>query len=265
MKSEKTYYERVERFKRIVGIAASLISVCAVLIVFGSATFRPEIEVKLAKPDALLQAPGLPVIAEPAQTFSAAPSETFSASAAPSETEDVPIASAGSTALELTSESEPVPGAETAPCLSSINLDADTQASIYALCGNDKALFCAVMAIAREETGFNPTASGDSGRCVGMMQINRNFHLERMERLNVTDLTDPVQCAAVAIDYLRELSETFGWVEDHGLYLAYNAGPVGAENLRQAGICSTRYTYEVLRYYREYMEEFENMEGGNET
>lgn len=269
MNKEKDNARFVENFRKITGFLALLVSVCGVVAVFGSATFRPPIEVRLADAEPVERVSPLPLkasapVPSPAADFTA--SETVPA---PAELEmSEPEITQSETEQEMP-EPEAVPNqdapAPAAPYLASVNLDADTQTSIFALCDNDKALFCAVMAIAREETGFNPTASGDSGRCVGMMQINRNFRLERMEKLNVTDLTDPVQCAAVAIDYLRELSETFGWVEDHGLYLAYNAGPVGAENLRQAGVCSTRYTYEVLRYYREYMEEIENMEGGSET
>lgn len=57
-----------------------------------------------------------------------------------------------------------------------------------------------------------------------------------MEKQGATDLTDPVQCAAVAIDYIRELSLTFGWVDNHPLYLAYNSGPAGASRLNQIGV-----------------------------
>ena len=43
----------------------------------------------------------------------------------------------------------------------------------------------------------------------------------------VTDLTDPVQCAAVAVDYLLELEGITGaGTEDHQLYTSYNAGPL---------------------------------------
>ena len=42
----------------------------------------------------------------------------------------------------------------------------------------------------------------------------------------MTDLTDPVQCAAVAVDYLLELEGITGaGTEDHQLYTSYNAGP----------------------------------------
>ena len=64
------------------------------------------------------------------------------------------------------------------------------------------------MAIAAVESDFNPRGIGDDGDSIGMMQINTCWHTGRMAALGVTDLTDPVQCAAVAIDYLLELEET---------------------------------------------------------
>lgn len=107
-----------------------------------------------------------------------------------------------------------------------VPLGAETQRAIFDECGQDTHLFCAVMAIAAVESGFDPQLAGDGGDSVGMMQINTRWHTGRMDALGVTDLEDPVQCAAVAIDYLLELKEITGaGVEDHQLYTSYNAGP----------------------------------------
>ena len=239
--------------------------VCGTAVLMGSATFRVQAvscptEVTVAE---RMPAPSLPpvkITPRPIPT----PTLTFTEiTEFPPAPEAIPEAEYEPEPEAVLEElSEPI----LEPILASVSLDAETQVAIYDLCEGDDELFCAVMAIAREETGFNPSALGDSGRCVGMMQINRSFHLDRMEKLGVTDLTDPVQCAAVAIDYIRELSVSFGWVDSHPLYLAYNAGPVGAANLNKAGVYSSRYTYEVLRYYNEYMKELnptETEEGGN--
>ena len=248
-----------------------MLFLCGAAVFMGSATFRVY---ALNDPagGALqrMPAPPLPpVAATPAPVQSSLPRLPDlkiipKADADPTEIKNVPGSDVASiedaVEPELATEEEPAE-----PILASVSLDADTQIAIYNLCGGDDALFCAVMAIAREETGFTPDALGDCGRCVGMMQINSSFHQERMEKLGVTDLMDPVQCAAVAIDYIQELSLTFGWVDNHPLYLAYNAGPVGASNLNQIGVYSTRYTYEVLRYFNEFMEEMnptETEEGG---
>ena len=134
-----------------------------------------------------------------------------------------------------------------------VPLEAETQWAIFEQCGQDADLFCSVMAIAEVESDFDANLLGDGGDSIGMMQINTRWHTGRMEALGVTDLTDPVQCAAVAIDYLLELE---GILEagpgDQGLYVGYNAGPSKAKRTS-----STAYSREVMAVYQEYIEEME--------
>ncbi len=134
-----------------------------------------------------------------------------------------------------------------------VPLAAETQWTIFEQCGQDADLFCAVMAIASVESGFDPQMVGDGGDSIGMMQINTRWHTGRMEALGVTDLTDPVQCAAVAIDYLLELEgELSAGPGDHKLYIGYNAGPSKAKRTS-----STNYSREVMTVYQGYLEELE--------
>lgn len=132
-----------------------------------------------------------------------------------------------------------------------VPLEAETQWAIFERCGQDADLFCAVMAIASVESSFDPQMVGDDGDSIGMMQINTRWHTGRMEALGVTDLTDPEQCAAVAIDYLLELE---GILEagpgEYRLYVGYNCGPSRA---KRTG--STAYSREVMAVYQEYIEE----------
>lgn len=137
-----------------------------------------------------------------------------------------------------------------------VDLDAETQWAIYEACGYDPGLFCLVMAIAEHESGFDPETVGDGGSSLGMMQINTRWHTGRMEALGVTDLTDPVQCATVAIDYLRELEARYGFEpESHELCLAYNMGPSGARKALADGITSNNYSESVLSTYQNYLAE----------
>lgn len=161
--------------------------------------------------------------------------------------------------LEPVSTETPGPPA---PILNSVPLDAETQLAIYGLCDGDPDLFCAVMAIAKKESEFKTNAVGDGGNSIGMMQINTPNHAGRIAALGVTDLTDPVQCALVAIDYIRELSTTygFGWVDGHQIYMAYNAGPGNARKAIQLGMTSNSYSREVLALYEGYAAEI----GGQE-
>ena len=79
-----------------------------------------------------------------------------------------------------------------------------------------------------------------------------------MERLGVTDLTDPVQNAAVGIDYMKELCKTFNVGPDsHILYVAYTYGPSGARELFSKGVYSTTYSWDAVALYEKYLAEIE--------
>lgn len=137
-------------------------------------------------------------------------------------------------------------------------LDQETQWEIYRLCGYQDSPFCFLMAIASRETGFDPQAVGDNGNSKGMMQINTRWHTGRMETLGVTDLTDPIQCAAVAMDYLKELEAQHGFPpESEALLMAYNMGPGNAKKAINAGNTSTEYSREAFRIYQGFMKEME--------
>lgn len=139
-----------------------------------------------------------------------------------------------------------------------VDLDAETQWAIYEACEYDPGLFCLVMAIAEHESGFDPQTVGDNGQSLGMMQINTRWHTGRMEALGVTDLTDPVQCAAVAIDYLQELESRYGFEPlSHELLMGYNFGPGGARKALEEGRTSSAYSREVMTVYQGYLEELE--------
>lgn len=151
-------------------------------------------------------------------------------------------------------------GSQLTTRLLDIDLDPETQWAIYQECGSDDRLFCTAMAIAYRETGgtFQADAVGDNGGSIGMFQINTRWHVDRMERLGVTDLTDPVQCAAVAVDYLKELVDRYGFEpESEALLMAYNMGPGGAKKALAAGTTSTEYSREVWAAYQGYLKEME--------
>ena len=139
-----------------------------------------------------------------------------------------------------------------------IPLEAETQWAIFEACEYDPGLFCFLMAIGQHESRFNPDTQGDGGDSLGVFQINTRWHTGRMEALGVTDLTDTAQCAAVALDYLRELVSRYGFEpESEALLMAYNMGPGGARKAINAGQTSTDYSREVMTVYRGYLEELE--------
>lgn len=65
-----------------------------------------------------------------------------------------------------------------------------------------------IQAITWRESRFQ--ADADGGSCVGIMQINKRWHLKRMDRLGVTDLWDMRQNMLVGVDLLAELFERHG-------------------------------------------------------
>lgn len=76
-----------------------------------------------------------------------------------------------------------------------------------------------------------------NGNCVGLLQINEQWHRERMKRLGVSDLKDGYSNIKVGADYLSELFE-----ENEGdLYLVlmkYNMLHDKAEGFVEQGIYS---------------------------
>ena len=75
--------------------------------------------------------------------------------------------------------------------------------------------------IAYWESRFTADAVSKNGKYIGLMQVNPVIHKDRMEKLGVTDLTDPKGCMMVAADYLLELFEEY---EDAGMVLCYYNG-----------------------------------------
>lgn len=98
-----------------------------------------------------------------------------------------------------------------------------------------------VEAIIERESGWDPEAV--NGDCIGLMQVSEKWHRERMERLGVTDLTDPYDNILVGVDYLSELSGKY----EVGLALMIYNGDSRAESLWRAGKTSDYATWILER------------------
>ena len=75
-----------------------------------------------------------------------------------------------------------------------------------------------VQAIIETESNWDPEAR--NGDCIGLMQISEYWHQDRMERLGVTDLTDPYDNILVGVDYLQELTRRY--VDQAMVLMIYN-------------------------------------------
>lgn len=107
-----------------------------------------------------------------------------------------------------------------------------------------------IIGVIRLESTFKVSNVGDGGASLGLMQIQRKWHLERMEKLGCDDLLDPYQNILVGMDYLAELMAQRGsltWA-----LMAYNGGPSYANSMAAEGSVSG-YARAVLGfrdYYR---------------
>ena len=105
-----------------------------------------------------------------------------------------------------------------------------------------------VQAIIETESNWDPEAR--NGDCVGLMQISEKWHQDRMERLGVTDLTDPYDNILVGVDYLAELFRRY---EDPAMVLMIYNGDSRAWKFWETG--------EMSKYAAKILERAEELEG----
>lgn len=83
--------------------------------------------------------------------------------------------------------------------------------------------------------------------CQGLMQINEPCHIERMERLGVSDLNNPYENIRVGVDYLAELFEEY---EEPGYVLdVYNGNSSAGDNYRHCRLSA--YSKSILELAEE--------------
>ena len=114
-----------------------------------------------------------------------------------------------------------------------VPLSEDLQIHIMKECEKSNICPAVVFAIIEQESGYNENTVGDDGESIGLMQIQKKWHLERMEKLGVTDLANPFQNVTVGIDYLLELFQEKADV--YWVLMAYNGGKAYATENWDAG------------------------------
>lgn len=132
-----------------------------------------------------------------------------------------------------------VPAAEPEPpyLREDIPLEPEMQALLYDACGETGVDYELALAVVRKETGYR-NLIGDGGESFGYMQVQPRWHCDRMERLGVTDLMDPLSNFRVGCDYLAELLEKY---ELEAALTCYNTGSPG----------HTEYADIVIGYWEE--------------
>lgn len=120
----------------------------------------------------------------------------------------------------------------------------------YCLCKQQNVRYSLILAVIERESGYRYDCTGDDGESVGYMQIMEKWHGERMRELGCTDLMNPYQNVRVGVDYLSELIERYGTIQD--ALAAYNYGEKGAkENLWSNGVYLYEYNETIMRRMKE--------------
>ena len=111
-----------------------------------------------------------------------------------------------------------------------------------------------VMGCIRTESNFQTQIMGDNGKAYGLMQVQKQWHKERMKKVGATNLLDPYDNVAVGIDYLAELYKIYNgnW---HKALMAYNGGHAYCKRRVRAGLVNSPYSRRVMGYAEDFKKE----------
>jgi soluble lytic murein transglycosylase-like protein len=118
------------------------------------------------------------------------------------------------------------------------------QREIFHICEDNSLSFELVMSLICEESGWDSECISDNGESVGLMQIQKRWHAELMDKTGCTDLTDPVQNVRVGTALLKRHFSTYqdpAWA-----LMAYNGGQAYADRMIEQNKTSA-YAERILR------------------
>lgn len=108
-----------------------------------------------------------------------------------------------------------------------VPLEEDLQLFIIQSCEEHHIDPSIIIAMIERESSYRASVIGDDGQAFGLMQVWPKWHQDRMDKLGVTDILDPLQNVTVGMDYLFELLDRgkgLAWA-----LAAYNQGPDDAD------------------------------------
>ena len=124
----------------------------------------------------------------------------------------------------------------------------------YCLCKQRGVRYALILAMIEHESGYRYDCIGDDGESFGYMQIMGKWHEERMNDVGVDNLTNPYMNIRVGVEYMAELIEKYGTIQD--ALAAYNYGETGAkEHLWNNGIYVYEYNEDIMNRMKEIEEE----------
>ena len=107
-----------------------------------------------------------------------------------------------------------------------------------------------VFSMIAKESNYNHKEIGDNGNSYGLMQVQLQWHEDRMNKLGCSDLLNPYDNVLVGVDYLAELLTYYDGNLEKAL-TAYNAGATGAyDDYFSYGIDASEYAEEVIENSR---------------
>lgn len=124
-----------------------------------------------------------------------------------------------------------------------VPLSHELQNYIFAECEKHNIAPAIVVSMIEQESNYDSSIIGDDGESTGLLQIQKKWHEERMDRLGCTDLLDAFQNVTVAIDYLAELKDRNS--DLYWVLMAYNSGASNANKRIKTGNISD-YALEVV-------------------
>lgn len=96
-------------------------------------------------------------------------------------------------------------------------LPLDKQVLLYGACLEMGVDYRLALAVIEQETGYG-NLMGDDGESAGYMQVQKQWHRERMALLGVDDLLDPEGNFRVGCHFLRECIDKYGLERGLGYY-----------------------------------------------
>lgn len=172
-----------------------------------------------------------------AQTGQATPVTSSIKAAAKSYTEQQPTAM-----IELSSPTESLKG------VPGLSLDYELQKAMYDSCQKYDVPYALALALADQESRFDPDAVSGTND-YGLMQIN-SINFEWLRERGI----DPLTYAGNIEAGVLILSKAINRYGDYGLALmAYNCGDTGAKRLWDAGTYSTAYSRAVMELYEKWL------------
>lgn len=126
-----------------------------------------------------------------------------------------------------------------------VPLSHELQEHIFKLCEERDIDPALIVSMIWKESRFNADTVGDSGKSLGLMQVQPRWHKARMEKYGCDNLLDPFQNVTIGIDIIDGLIDSDMGIE--WALMAYNGGAGYASKKRDAGEVSD-YAKNVLNF-----------------